>query len=95
MFRPMGGVAAPDGKHVFITTGRGRNVAVIDTATQEMVGAIEVGERPWGIAISGDGKTLFTANGPSNDVTFVDVDSRTVKGKVTVGDRPWGAVFVP
>jgi YVTN family beta-propeller protein len=34
-FRPMGGVAAPDGKHVFITTGRGKNVVIIDTATQE------------------------------------------------------------
>jgi YVTN family beta-propeller protein len=33
-FRPMGGVAAPDGKHVFITTGRGKNVVIIDAATQ-------------------------------------------------------------
>jgi YVTN family beta-propeller protein len=37
MFRPMGGVAAPDGKHVFITTGRGKNVVIIDTATQEPI----------------------------------------------------------
>ena len=82
MFRPMGGVAAPDGKHVFITTGRGKNVAIIDSATQQVLGAIEVGERPWGVAVSGDGKTIFTANGPSNDVSIVDVESRMVKATV-------------
>ena len=57
MFRP-GGVAAPDGKHVFITTGRGKNVAIIDSATQQVLAAIEVGARPWGVAVSGDGKTI-------------------------------------
>ena len=83
----------PDGKHVFITTGRGKNVAIIDKATQQVLAAIEVGERPWGVAVSGDGKTIFTANGPSNDVSIVDVESRMVKATVKVGDRPWGALL--
>jgi YVTN family beta-propeller protein len=91
----MGAVAAPDGKHVFISTGRGKNVVIIDAATQQTVAAIEVGERPWGIDISADGKTLFTANGPSNDVSIIDVEGRAVKTKVSVGDRPWGILFVP
>ena len=95
LVRPMGGVAAPDGKHVFITTGRGKNVLIIDTATQQPVATIEVGERPWGIDVSADGKTVFTANGPSNDVSFVDVETRMVTAKVKVGDRPWGVLFVP
>jgi YVTN family beta-propeller protein len=93
--RPMGVVASPDGKFVFVTTGRGKNVIIIETATNKQIASIEVGERPWGIAVSADGNTVFTANGPSNDVSIVDVASRTVKGKVTVGDRPWGIVFVP
>src|SRR4029453_17256672 len=95
LVRPMGLVAAPDGKHVFVTTGRGKNVVIIDTATNKPIASIEVGERPWGIAVSPDGNTVFTANGPSNDVSIVDVATRTVKTKVTVGDRPWGIVFVP
>ena len=95
LVRPMGGAAAPDGKLVFITTGRGKNVLIIDTATQEAVASIEAGDRPWGIAVSSDGKTVFTANGPSNDVTIIDVDSRMVKAKVKVGERPWGVLFVP
>ena len=86
---------APDGTQVFISTGRGKNVVVIDTATNKAVAFIEVGDRPWGIAASRDGKTLFTANGPSNDVSIVDLASRTVKAKVKVGNRPWGVVYVP
>ena len=95
LVKPMGSAAAPDGSHVFITTGRGKNVVIIDTKTNEPVATIEVGDRPWGIAVAPDGKTIFTANGPSGDVSIVDVDSRAVKAKVKVGDRPWGVVFVP
>ena len=95
LVRPMGVVAAPDGKHIFVTTGRGKGVVIIETATNKPIASVEVGERPWGIAVSDDGNTVFTANGPSNDVSIVDVASRTVKAKVTVGDRPWGVVFIP
>jgi YVTN family beta-propeller protein len=95
LVRPMGAVASPDGRHVYVSTGRGKTVVVIETATNQPVASIEVGERPWGIDISADGTTLFTANGPSNDISIVDVATRTVKGKVTVGERPWGVVYVP
>jgi YVTN family beta-propeller protein len=90
--RPMGAVAAPDGRFVYVTTGRGGMVVVIDTATDRPVASIAVGPRPWGIAISADGRTLYTANGPSNDVSIVDIASRTVTGRVKVGDSPWGVV---
>ena len=42
--RPMVGVASPDGAQVFISTGRGKNVAVLDTATNKPVAFIEVGD---------------------------------------------------
>jgi len=93
--RPMGGVASRDGKFVYMTTGRGKTVAIIDAALNRHVGSIEAGERPWGIAISPDGKWLFTANGPSHDVSIIDVERRVVKARVKVGEGPWGALFVP
>ena len=68
---------------------------IIDTATNDVTGVVEVGERPWGIAASPDGKMVFTANGQSNDVSFVDVPSRSVVATVKVGERPWGLVYVP
>jgi YVTN family beta-propeller protein len=83
--RPMGGAISSDGKFLYMTTGRGKTVAIIDTATNTRVGSVEVGPRPWGVAISQDDKTVFTANGPSNDVSFVDVQSRSVKARVKVG----------
>jgi YVTN family beta-propeller protein len=90
----MGVVAAPDGRQVLVSTGRGRSIVIIDTATNTPTGAVEVGERPWGVAVSPDGQIAFTANGPSNDVSFVDVARRTVIASVKVGDRPWGVAFL-
>lgn len=94
MVRPMGIVSSADGKQIFVSTGRGRSVIVINTATDEVTAAVEVGERPWGLASTPDGKMVFTANGPSNDVSFVDVAGRRVVARVKVGDRPWGVVYV-
>jgi YVTN family beta-propeller protein len=91
--RPMGIVAAPDGRFVYVTTGRGGKVVVIDTVTDKSVAEIEVGPRPWGIGISADGGTLYTANGPSNDVSIVDVATQTVTARIKVGDSPWGVAI--
>jgi YVTN family beta-propeller protein len=44
LIRPMGGAASPDGTQVFISTGRGKNVVVIDTRTNKPVAFIEVGD---------------------------------------------------
>ena len=54
------GAVAPDGKRIYVTTGRFGKVIAVDTATEQVVGTIEVGTRPWGIGITPDGKTLYT-----------------------------------
>lgn len=93
--RPMGIEASPDGSHVFVTTGRGGTLEIVDPRTNTLAGSVRVGERPWGLAVAGDGRMVFTANGPSNDVSFVDVASRQVVVRVPVGERPWGLALVP
>ena len=90
----MGTVAAPDGKHVYVSTGRSQMVLFVDTATNQVVGSVEAGPRPWGIAISSDGTTLYTANGPSNDVSVIDVATKQVTKKIPVGRGPWGITVV-
>ena len=95
MVRPMGTAVSPDGRLLFVTTGRGKNVVFIDTQTNKPIAEVGAGERPWGIAVSSDGRTIFTANGPSNDVTFIDVEGRKATATVKAGDRPWGVVYVP
>ena len=81
-----------DGKTLYVSTGRGKKVVVVDTATKQVPASFEVGQRPWGIALSPDEKLLFTANGPAGDVSIVDLATKTVLKKVKAGDRPWGVV---
>ena len=93
--RPMGVVVSADGSKAYVSTGRGRRVFVIATATDQISASFEVGERPWGLALSPDGKTLYTANGPSNDVSVVDLATHAVTKKIKVGERPWGVITLP
>ena len=92
--KPMGVVAAPDNRYVYVTTGRGGTLLKIDAASNTVAASLSVGERPWGLAISHDGRMLVTANGPSNDISIVDAVNWRMTGRVPVGERPWGAVFV-
>ena len=71
---PMALVLDAPRKRLYMSTGRGGTVAVIDIAssTPQLMAEVPVGTRPWGIALSADGSRLYTANGPSNDVSIVD-----------------------
>ncbi|HSD75438.1 MAG TPA: cytochrome D1 domain-containing protein [Steroidobacteraceae bacterium] len=88
--RPMAVVLDPPRKRLYMSTGRGGTVAVVDLATSKLLREIPVGPRPWGIALSADGQRLYTANGPSNDVSVIDTTSLTVAKKIPVGSSPWG-----
>ena len=90
--KPMMVLLSQDAGQLFVSTGRGHKVFVVDTATNEVKSSFEVGQRPWGIALSPDGKTLFTANGPSNDVSAVDLATRTLTKKIPCTGGPWGVI---
>ena len=90
----MGLALSPDAKQLFVSTGRGKKVFVVDTATNQVTANFEVGQRPWGLAVSPDGKTLFTANGPSNDVSVVDVATQAVTKKLKLTGSPWGVLIL-
>jgi YVTN family beta-propeller protein len=83
---------SPDAKTLYVSSGRGKKVFILDAANRKVESSIEVGQRPWGIALSPDGKTLFSANGPSNDLSVVDLATRTVSRKVKLTGSPWGVV---
>jgi YVTN family beta-propeller protein len=89
-------VFSPDGKVLYVTTGAGKSVLIVDPAKKAVVGAIDgVGAFPRGIAISADGKKLYTANGSSNDVAIIDIASKKVEARVAVPGAPWGVVVLP
>jgi YVTN family beta-propeller protein len=89
-------VFSPDGKVLYLTTGAGKSVLIVDPDKKTVVGTIDaVGAFPRGIAISKDGKKLYTANGPSNDVAIINVATKKVEARVAVPGAPWDIVVVP
>lgn len=92
--KPMGLALAADASKLYVSTGRGHMVYVLDTATNKPTGHFEVGQRPWGIALTPDGKTMLTANGPSGDVSVVDLNLQVVTKKIKAGGGPWGIAIV-
>lgn len=97
--RPMSVLLDSRRKRLYLSTGRGGTVAVIEVADAssppKLIKEIPVGARPWGIDLSADGRYLYTANGPSNDMSIVDTESLTTIKRVPVGKSPWGVVVGP
>jgi YVTN family beta-propeller protein len=94
LIRPMGIVASPDGRSIYVTTGRGGSLLEVDLAGRSVRRTIAaVGQRPWGLALSTDGRKAFTANGPSGDISIIDLDRGVVEKRIKVGDSPWGIVY--
>lgn len=93
--KPMAVLLSKDATKLFVSTGRGKKVFVIDTATRKVETSFEAGQRPWGLALSPDGKTLYSANGPSNDISVIDVATKTVTKKVALTGSPWGVITLP
>ena len=87
VIKPMSALLNCDASKLYVSTGRGHKIFVVDTATNEPVASFEAGERPWGIPLSPDGKMLFTANGPSIDISVIDIPSNAIV-KVKVGTGP-------
>jgi YVTN family beta-propeller protein len=92
---PMGTAISKDGKELYVSTGRGNAVAIIDTQKDEVATTVPVGNRAWSIALDPTGTKLYTANGASNDVSVVDLKSRKELRRVRVGDGPWGIATIP
>lgn len=90
--RPMG-IASPDGKYLYVTTGRYGALLEVEAETGRVTRTFpKVGQRPWGLALSHDGLKAYTANGPSGDISVVDLRSGQVDTRIQVGGSPWGVV---
>ncbi|MCE8518124.1 YVTN family beta-propeller repeat protein [Ruegeria pomeroyi] len=93
--QPVGFELTADEKTAFVALGPSNHVAVVDTATYEVVDYILVGRRVWHMAFNSDKSLLFTTNGVSGDVTVIDVARREAIKSIKVGRFPWGAALRP
>lgn len=90
--KPMDVILSADGSQAYVSSGRGKQLFMIDTKTNTISGSVEVGKRPWGIALSPDGKTLFAADGPSDSIAVVDLATKSVIKRINAGNSPWGVI---
>ncbi|MCV7219260.1 beta-propeller fold lactonase family protein [Mycobacterium crocinum] len=78
-FGGQGLVLTPDGKRLYTVDETGGTVSVVNTETNQRIGApIAVGSHPLGIAISRDGTRIYVTNGADGTVSVIDTDTNTV-----------------
>jgi YVTN family beta-propeller protein len=83
----------PDGKLVLISTLRGADVTVIDTATHKTVQRIAVGHGAAGIVMQPDGVRAFVACSPDNYVAVIDLRAMKVVDRIEAGREPDGLAW--
>ena len=77
------------------TANQGR-VFVIDTATNQLVGApIPVGFLPAGVAVTPDGRYAYITNNFSGTISVIDTASRAVVNSINVASGPLGVASTP
>lgn len=65
-------------------------VAVIDTASNTVVGTVTVGREPFAIAMSSSGGFAYVTNRADDSVSVIDTSTDTVVTEFQVGDTPEG-----
>ena len=87
--KPVGMVLSPDEKRLYVATGRGNRVAVIDTIAMKVIANVPTGQRVWGIALAADGRKLYAANSLSNTISVIDTRTNRVVKTLPTDDGPW------
>src|SRR3977135_2388689 len=90
-----------DSSELWVSSGIGGTVSIIDPAKRVITGKIEFNVpglrrqaiQPVGIGITKDGKTAFIALGPANRIAVVDPISHAVTKYLLVGERAWPTGF--
>ena len=74
---------------VAYVTNQDGGVTVIDLASMEVQGQLEIGAKgPRGLGITADGKTLITANKDDGNISLIDTASGQLLGQVAIGQNP-------
>lgn len=84
-----GGQASAENKAVAYVSNQDGGVTVIDLATLETAGSIDIGAKgPRGIGISADGKWLVTANKDDGNIAIIDTSTQKVLKHIAIGKNP-------
>jgi YVTN family beta-propeller protein len=92
---PEGVAVSPDGSTVYVTNTVEGKVDVINAATNNVTGAIGVGQMPWQLVLSSDGSTLYVADGDSNAISVINTASDTVTNTISDPGDPVSVALTP
>ena len=89
---PLAGAAAP---FAYVPNEGSGTLSIIDTATDQVVGEVPVGQKPRGTVVSADGRTAYVSDQPNNVIVIVDLAARKRSGTIAVGASPEGVGLSP
>jgi DNA-binding beta-propeller fold protein YncE len=93
---PIDVVASPDQNLLFVLEQDASQIAVLDTASREIIRTIACPEKPSGLALSSDGATLYvTGGGVKGMLVAIDAMSGEVSKSIPVGHTPCAPVLLP
>ncbi len=72
-----------------------KSVTVIDVLTDEVITAIEVGERPSGVTFHPDGDRAYVANNGSGSFSVINTLTSQVTNEIATEQSPWGLGVTP
>ncbi len=82
-------IAESGRQKLYVLSSAGNDITVVDVATNEIIGSIEVGDRPHGIAAPASQDVLYIATEFDNSLTVIDPAKDVVVKRYQVfGDRP-------
>ena len=96
MWSSVVGSARSPAQNAYITNVTSKNVSVIDTATDTVIGSpIPLGNVPIGIAVTPDGRKVYVANSGDNSVSVIDASKNVVTVTIPVGEAPFAfGIFI-
>lgn len=78
------------GTRVYVVDGSQAIVSVLDTATNNVVAAVEVGTGPVAVALNPAGTDAYVVDGGSNQVSVIDTAATTVAATIPLNSFPLG-----
>ena len=82
-------------ERIYVAAAGDSKVAVVDGATNQVVGQIAVSPNPRSVAVSVDGKRIFVASEAKNAVDVVDRVTSKVLRSIPVGRKPGDILLAP
>ncbi|MGH7601624.1 MAG: beta-propeller fold lactonase family protein, partial [bacterium] len=96
-YQPLQVALTPDDRFAYVSCYKTGEVRVIDTSTQSVIAAIQVGQSPFLLEGTPNGEHMFVANQESNDVSVIRIADNQIVATIESQSfaNPHGVAFTP